>query len=164
MPRAQAFCAAIAAQAKGKVCLDIGTGSLALLAIAAAEAGARRVYALEANASAAELARRSVVAAGYEDVITVLQGFSMDIGLAEGQPQSSFCCMRLSARLPGRRALSRHLPTLARAIVARARQPSPSAQYPRALGRCSRPPSGHPPNTLMRCPFLCWRCRAPRCF
>ena len=99
--RTEAFCAAIAAQAKGKVCLDIGTGSLALLAIAAAEAGARRVYALEANASAAELARRSVVAAGYEDVITVLQGFSMDIGLAEGQPRVELLLHEIIGEIAG---------------------------------------------------------------
>ena len=85
--RTNAYLSAIAARAKGCVCLDIGTGSLALLAIAAAEAGARHVYALEANKAAAEDARQSVAAKGFEDIITVLEGFSTDIILPAGAPR-----------------------------------------------------------------------------
>jgi hypothetical protein len=41
------------------------------------------VYAIEANAVAAELARRTVKTSGYADVITVLEGLSTDIILPE---------------------------------------------------------------------------------
>ena len=48
-----AYAASITAAAPGRVCLDIGTGSLALLALIAARAGAKHVYAIEANPEAA---------------------------------------------------------------------------------------------------------------
>ena len=66
-----------------QVVLDIGTGPACLLALLAARAGARRVYAVEANAHAAERARASVLAAGYESVIVVLSGYSTAITLPE---------------------------------------------------------------------------------
>ena len=55
--RTHAYRTAIDATAKGRVCLDIGTGALALLALSAARAGASHVYAVEANAAAAAAAR-----------------------------------------------------------------------------------------------------------
>lgn len=63
--------------------LDLGTGPYALLAILAAEAGAARVYAVEANAVAAALARVTVQTSGWADVITVLEGLSTDLVLPE---------------------------------------------------------------------------------
>ena len=70
------------------VVLDIGTGPFAILALFAARAGARKVYAVEANAEAAEQARATVAAAvarGEIDpgTIEVISGFSTAITLPE---------------------------------------------------------------------------------
>ena len=81
--RTSAYARAIAAAAPGKVCLDVGTGALALLALLAAKAGAKHVYAVEANAEAAEAARATVAAAGFADKITILDGYSTDVRLPE---------------------------------------------------------------------------------
>lgn len=69
-PRNAAYRAAIATAAPGRVVLDIGTGS-GLLAMIAAQAGAKRVVACEANPMAAEAARRVIAANGLADRITV---------------------------------------------------------------------------------------------
>lgn len=63
------------------VVLDIGTGT-GILALAAARAGARHVYAVEAS-SMAELAREVVRDNGYGDRITVISGWSTSIELPE---------------------------------------------------------------------------------
>ena len=63
--------------------LDIGTGPFALLSVLAAEAGARKVYALEVNPDAARRARDTIEAAGWSDVIEVLEGFSTSLELPE---------------------------------------------------------------------------------
>lgn len=47
----------------------------------AAKNGAGKVYAIEANPSAAAVARETVKKLGYDDVITILEGFSTDITL-----------------------------------------------------------------------------------
>ena len=67
------------------VVLDIGTGPEALLALMAARAGARKVYAIEANP---EVAKRAVQAiANAEDVkpgtVTLVVGFSTEVILPE---------------------------------------------------------------------------------
>ena len=75
----------------GAIVLDIGTGPCAILAVFAARAGATKVYAVEANAAAAELARATVafvqdpstpdhIAPG---TIEVIEGFSTAITLPE---------------------------------------------------------------------------------
>jgi len=65
--------------------LDIGTGPFALLALIAARAGAKKVYAIEASKEAAKRARKTIAAA--KDVppgtITVIEGFSTQIALDE---------------------------------------------------------------------------------
>lgn len=61
-----------ARQFKDKVVLDVGTGS-GILALFAAQAGARRVYAVEAT-SMARHARALVEANGAGDVVQVIQG------------------------------------------------------------------------------------------
>jgi len=66
-----------------QVVLDLGTGPFAFFAIIAAKNGAGKVFAIEASKEAAELARKTVKQAGYEKVITILEGLSTDITLPE---------------------------------------------------------------------------------
>jgi precorrin-6B methylase 2 len=63
------------------IVLDIGTGS-GVLAIAAARAGARQVYAVEAS-DIADVAERVFAANGVEDRVTLIRGWSRDIELPE---------------------------------------------------------------------------------
>jgi len=69
---------------QSQVVLDLGTGPYAYFAIIAAKYGAGKVYAIEANKEAAALARNAVRKAGYDDKITILEGFSTDITLPDG--------------------------------------------------------------------------------
>lgn len=80
--RTSAFLEAVRRTVKpGSVVVDLGTGT-GILALAAAQAGARRVYALEAN-PIAETAQRLFEASGLGDRITLLRGFSHDLELPE---------------------------------------------------------------------------------
>jgi len=65
--------------------LDIGTGPYALLALAAARAGARKVYTIETSAEAAKRARQAIREAKDvpPGVIDVIEGFSTAIDLPE---------------------------------------------------------------------------------
>jgi hypothetical protein len=65
----------------GDVVVDIGTGS-GVLAVAAARAGATRVYAIEAG-DMARLARSVVRANGLDDRIEVVEGWSTEVSLPE---------------------------------------------------------------------------------
>ncbi len=67
-----------------QVVLDLGTGPYAYFAIVAAKHGAGKVYAIEASKEAAASARTAVQKAGYDDKITILEGFSTDITLPDG--------------------------------------------------------------------------------
>jgi len=64
---------------KDKVVMDIGTGS-GILAVWAAQAGARKVYAIEYT-DMAKHARKVMEANGVEDVVTVIQGAVEEIEL-----------------------------------------------------------------------------------
>ena len=64
-----------------KVVLDVGTGT-GILAIFACQAGARKVYAVEASQSA-EIARLLIEANGYSDRIEVIQAKLEDVQLLE---------------------------------------------------------------------------------
>ena len=64
------------------VVLDLGTGAQALLALGA-RAGAARVYAIEAGAASAQAAREAIEAAGFSDVVTVVEGLSTEVTLPE---------------------------------------------------------------------------------
>ena len=65
--------------------LDLGTGPYALLALAAARAGAKKVYTIEANAEAAKRARAVLKKATDvpSGVIEIIEGFSTSISLPE---------------------------------------------------------------------------------
>lgn len=63
----------------GDVVVDIGTGT-GVLAIAAAQAGADHVFAIEATAMA-DVARRGAAANGFADRITVIRGLSTEVTL-----------------------------------------------------------------------------------
>ena len=66
---------------ESQVVLDMGTGPFALFAIIAAECGAGKVYAIEASPEAAAAARAFVTKTGYDDIITIVEGFSDEIQL-----------------------------------------------------------------------------------
>jgi SAM-dependent methyltransferase len=68
--------------------LDLGTGPFALFAILAASLGAGKVYAIEASPNIARSAREFVKKSGYQDVITVIQGFSTEVNIPE---KADFC-------------------------------------------------------------------------
>ena len=87
--RVQVFAAAIQQRLRGRegelVVLDIGTGPEALLALIAARAGAKKVYAVEVQPAVAEGARRAVREASDvpEGCIEVIEGFSTELELPE---------------------------------------------------------------------------------
>jgi protein arginine N-methyltransferase 1 len=69
------------AQFAGKVVLDVGTGS-GILAIFAAKAGAKKVYAVEAT-SMAQQAKALIQAQGLQDTIEVIQGVVESVELPQ---------------------------------------------------------------------------------
>jgi hypothetical protein len=74
---------ALAAVAPGRIVVDIGTGAEAILARLAVEAGARRVYAVEAQEEAYAAAVECIARAGLTDRISVLRGDARDIDFPE---------------------------------------------------------------------------------
>lgn len=79
--RVMAYRAAITRHCRDKVVAEIGCGS-GILSIFAAQAGARRVIAIE-ESGIADLARRMFEANGYEDVIDLRLGNSRDVEIDE---------------------------------------------------------------------------------
>ncbi len=80
--RTQAYLAAIAAAVRpGDVVVEIGTGA-GFFAVAAARAGARRVYAIECS-DVADVARELVADNGYADIVEVLHGDALTLSLPE---------------------------------------------------------------------------------
>lgn len=81
-PRTQRFISAIAEVVRpGDVVVDLGTGT-GILAMAAARAGARKVYAIEAG-PVGPIARKLFAANGLADRIELVEGYSTDIDLPE---------------------------------------------------------------------------------
>eukprot|EP00929_Paragymnodinium_shiwhaense_P029438 TRINITY_DN16868_c0_g1_i1.p1 TRINITY_DN16868_c0_g1~~TRINITY_DN16868_c0_g1_i1.p1 ORF type:complete len:343 (+),score=69.81 TRINITY_DN16868_c0_g1_i1:221-1249(+) len=88
MPRTNGFEKALKRRLGGELAgkaavVDIGTGPFAILAVLAAKAGARKVYAIEINPEAARLAKDNVVKLGLQDTIEVIEGDSMKVQLPE---------------------------------------------------------------------------------
>ncbi len=75
--------AALERHARGGVVLDVGTGADAILARIAAEAGARRVYAVELLDESYRRARARVESLGLRDRITVIHGDARTVRLPE---------------------------------------------------------------------------------
>lgn len=86
VPRTSKFQAAIQRRLKQQPqasVLDIGTGPFALLAVIAAKAGAKKVYAIEKNPEAAAMAKETVERDGWKGIIEVIEGDSMQVELPE---------------------------------------------------------------------------------
>eukprot|EP01060_Flectonema_neradi_P038180 TRINITY_DN7946_c0_g1_i1.p1 TRINITY_DN7946_c0_g1~~TRINITY_DN7946_c0_g1_i1.p1 ORF type:complete len:855 (+),score=144.84 TRINITY_DN7946_c0_g1_i1:147-2711(+) len=78
---------AIHAVCEDKVCLEIGTGPFALLSIMAVKAGAKHVYAIEANREAVNSAHEHIkkeLSTEAQTRITVIEGLSTAVSLPEG--------------------------------------------------------------------------------
>jgi amino acid adenylation domain-containing protein len=81
--RNRSYRAAIDAQVPGRVVLEVGTGPEALLSRFCAEAGARKIYAIEKLEDSFRKARARVRELELEDRITVLHGDAAEITLPE---------------------------------------------------------------------------------
>jgi len=128
--RTRDYLAAIASAVRpGDVVLDIGTGS-GVLAIAAARAGARRVYAVEAS-DIADAAGRVFALNGVEETVTLVPGWSREIELPEPADV-------LVAEIIGNEPLEEEI--LETTLDARRRLLKPEARLlPRALTLLARP-------------------------
>jgi protein arginine N-methyltransferase 1 len=81
-PRTKRFLSAISKVVRlGDVVVDLGTGT-GILAMAAARAGARKVYAIEAG-PVGKVAKKLFAANGLSDRIELVEGYSTDIDLPE---------------------------------------------------------------------------------
>eukprot|EP00730_Choanoeca_flexa_P013517 TRINITY_DN5407_c0_g1_i2.p1 TRINITY_DN5407_c0_g1~~TRINITY_DN5407_c0_g1_i2.p1 ORF type:complete len:365 (+),score=84.55 TRINITY_DN5407_c0_g1_i2:100-1194(+) len=73
---------------EGDIVLEIGTGS-GLLAMLAAKAGAKKVYAIEANRHMAQSARQLIAVNGLSDKIEVINALSTDVELGKQLPEKA---------------------------------------------------------------------------
>lgn len=80
--RVTPFKKAILATCKGKRVLESGTGS-AILSILAAKAGAKKVYAVEIDKNVAKFAKENIKKAGYQNVITLIEGDVKNVKLKD---------------------------------------------------------------------------------
>ncbi len=67
---------------KGKIVIDVGTGT-GILALFAAKAGAKKVYAIEGSPDMAKAAQQVIEKNGFEDIIEVISGKVEEITLPE---------------------------------------------------------------------------------
>lgn len=78
-----AYTQAIAQIASGKTVVEIGTGATAPLAVLCAQAGATKVYAIEADANAAAAAWKHVEKLGLSSIITIINACSTEVQLPQ---------------------------------------------------------------------------------
>eukprot|EP00467_Chlorarachnion_reptans_P009042 CAMPEP_0114495260 /NCGR_PEP_ID=MMETSP0109-20121206/5110_1 /TAXON_ID=29199 /ORGANISM="Chlorarachnion reptans, Strain CCCM449" /LENGTH=473 /DNA_ID=CAMNT_0001672391 /DNA_START=209 /DNA_END=1626 /DNA_ORIENTATION=- len=81
--RVTAYRDAIFRHCKNKVVLEIGTGAFPILAIFAAQAGAKHVYAIEVNGWILKHAQRVIENTGFKDKISLIRGYSTLVKLPE---------------------------------------------------------------------------------
>ena len=81
--RMGAYRRAITKAAKDKTVVEIGTGSRAPLALMCAEAGAKMVYAIEADKDAAGQAKELIKSKNLDHKIKIIHGYSTDVQLPE---------------------------------------------------------------------------------
>lgn len=79
----EAYENAVKNKVKDKVVVEIGTGARAVLALMCANAGARKVYAIEGDPVAAQKAERLVAESGMADIIQIIPGYSHQVSLPE---------------------------------------------------------------------------------
>jgi len=80
--RLKQYQAAIHKKCKDKVVVDVGAGT-GVLSLFAAQAGAKRVYAVEINPRAARIIPHNAARNGFGDIIKVVHGDGMEIDLPE---------------------------------------------------------------------------------
>ena len=74
--------AAIHKKCKDKVVVDVGAGT-GVLSLFAAQAGAKRVYAVEINPRAAKIIGHNAARNGFGDIIRVIHGDGMEVDIPE---------------------------------------------------------------------------------
>jgi hypothetical protein len=99
------------------VVVDIGTGT-GVLAVAAAEAGARQVYAVEANPGTAVFARALFADSPHGDRIQLIEGWSTEVTLPER-------CDVLVSEMIGDDPLDENILAMTSDAIARHLKPSP---------------------------------------
>lgn len=83
LPRNRHYQIAIQQTVKDKVVVDIGTGQDFILSRFCLDAGAKRIYAIEAQQEAYQAARQKVEALGLQDKIILIHGLSTEVSLPE---------------------------------------------------------------------------------
>jgi protein arginine N-methyltransferase 1 len=82
-PRNRLYDHAIEAMCSGRTVVEIGTGAEALWALACAKAGAKRVFAIESDPGALEVAREKIAQTPYSSTVQLVEGFSTLVTLPE---------------------------------------------------------------------------------
>lgn len=81
--RNDAYRRIIQQRVSGKTVVEIGPGSRLFMTLMCVEAGARRIYAIEANETAFRKAQALAVQAGVQDKVALIPGCSMDVDIPE---------------------------------------------------------------------------------
>ncbi len=81
--RNQSYRTAIEQSVKDKVVVEIGTAKDAILSRICAEAGARKIYAIERDEDTCQQARKTLQDCGLSDIVTVIHGDATQVELPE---------------------------------------------------------------------------------